>query len=296
MDALIRIAFVGDSVNFDGYRRALTRFDGDSSFAGAWFPAEKPEHYAEREFESYEELLENSDAVIFFGDKIRKKPMVDSIKACKHIFVDDYSSLMTGEVKSMRGLAAEAGIIAQVSFPKMYFWGIEELIEEYPKIRNIFFSREYQYHQHKQETDVVAEILSSIKLMGDEIIRAEQAWLPLISKRTEMQIINLGFKTGASANITSIPLGFFERHDLRIIAERSLAYVDLRRREWHSLKPAKSITSNLIKGLAGLPEVGDIEQFELQDFIGSIREKISPFISFEDMESLYNCIKLLNGD
>ena len=296
MGAFIRTAFVGNSVNFDGYRRALSWFDEDLTFAGAFFPTDKPEGYNEMEFKSHEELLDNADAVLFFGDKIKKKLMVDSIKACKHIFVDEYVSMMNAEVKSMSNLAAEAGIIAQVSFPKMYFWGIEELIEEYPKIRNIFFSREYQYHQHKHETDVIAEILSSIKLMNDEIIRAEEVRLPLISKRTEMQIINLEFKTGAFANITSIPVGFFERHDMRIVAERSLAYVDLRRREWHSLKPAKAITGNLIKGLAGLPEVGDIEQFELQDFIDSIREEINPFISFDDIHSLYNCMKLLNED
>jgi hypothetical protein len=296
MDALIKTAFIGDSANFDGYRKALDWFDEDLSFAGAWFPAGKPEHYNEKEFHALEELLDNSDAVIFFGDKIKKKLIVDCIRACKHIFVDDYSALMNIEVKSLNGLADEAGIIAQVSFPKMYFWGIEELMEEYPKIRNIFFSREYLYHQQKQETDMLAEILASIKLMDDDVIRASQTWLPLISKRTEMQIINLEFKTGTTANITGIPLGFFERHDLRIIAERSLAYVDLRRREWHSLKPAKAITGNLIKGLAGLPEVGDIEQFELQDFIDSIKEKIDPFISFEDVERLLNCMKLLDGE
>ncbi|MDR2563526.1 MAG: hypothetical protein LBC98_06235 [Prevotellaceae bacterium] len=296
MNALIRTAFVGNSVNFDGYRRAISRLDEDFAFAGAWFPADKPENYQETEFKSLEEMLANCDAVLLFGDKMKRKYVADIIKACKHIFVDEYGSMLNADVKAMSRLAAEAEIIAQVSFPKMYFWGIEELIEEYPRIRNIFFSREYQYHQHKQETEVIAEILSSIKLVKDEIIRAHQSRLPLISRRTEMQIINLEFKTGASANITSIPLGFFERHDLRIVAEKSLAYLDLRKREWHSLKPAKAITGNLIKGLAGLPEVGDVEQFELQDFVRSIREKTNPFISLNDMLTLHNCLKLLNGE
>ena len=293
MESQIKTAFAGNSENFESYRKTLNRFDTDVVFSGAWFSNEKPENYTENEFESYDELLENSDAVFFFGDKIRKKLIADAIKSCKHIFIDDYSSLLNSDVRQLYELASEADIAAQVSFPKTYFWGIEDLPEEHPKIRNIFFYREYIYHQQKQETDLMPEILSSIKLINDDVIRANSLSIPMIPKRTEMKVINLEFRNGAASSITGVPVGFVERHDLRIIAERSLAYVDLRRREWHSLKPAKAITGKLIKGLAGLPEVGDIEQFEIQDFIDSIKDRIDPFVSFKDMVDLNNCLKLI---
>jgi len=291
---LIRIAFIGNSGNFDSYRKVVNRFNEDVVFSGAWFPNERPEEYSDKEFNSLEELLPNADAVIFLGDKIRKKVIADSIKAFKHIFIEDYDVIMNADMKNLLDLTLEAGIMAQVSFPKIYFWGIEDVVDEYPKIRNIFFNREYIYHQHKVEPDIIAEIMSSIILIGDEVVRATQTFYPLISKRTEMQIVDLEFITGATARISVIPLGFFEKHDLRIIADRNLAYLDLRKREWHSLKPAKAITGNLIKGLAGLPEVGDLEQFELQDFIYSIKENSEPFISVKEISSLYNCLKLLD--
>ncbi|MDR1339424.1 MAG: hypothetical protein LBK58_05160 [Prevotellaceae bacterium] len=291
---LIKIAFVGNSDNFEAYRKVLERHNEYVTFSGAWFPGDKPENYSDREFSSMEDLYAESDAVIFLG-KIRRKVISDSIKVLKHIFIEDYDVLMNAEVKYMSDLAVEAKIMAQVSFPKIYFWGIEDIADEYPMIRNIFFNREYLYLQQRQEVDIIPEIMSSIMLVGEDVIRASRSFYPLISKRTEMQIVNLEFVTKATSSITGIPVGFFEKHDLRIIAERNLAYIDLRKREWHSLRPAKAITGNLIKGLAGLPEVGDLEQFELQDFIYSIKENSKPFISLEEIVRLYNCMKLLES-
>lgn len=292
----VKIAFIGHSENMDTYINVLNRYGDEVAVSGVWFPGDnRPENCTpDNEFDSFETLVENSDAVIFLGNKVRKKIMSDVIKCCKHIFVESYEVLMNADVKPLCELVLEAGIVAQVSFPKMYFWGIEDIVDEYPVIRNIFFNREYLYTQQRQESDLVAEIMSSIMLVGEEVVRANRIYMPLISKRTEMQIVNLDFVTGATSAITGIPVGFFERHDLRIIAERSMAYIDLRKREWHSLKPAKAITGKLIKGLAGLPEVGDLEQFELQDFIHAIRESTEPFVSFKEIASLHHCMKLLD--
>ncbi|MDR2466975.1 MAG: hypothetical protein LBD35_06230 [Prevotellaceae bacterium] len=295
MKSTIRISFAGNSDNFETYRRVLSRLDNEGViFAGTWFYGDRREDYSETEFSSFEELTQASDAIIFLGNRIRRKIMSDSIKAGKHIFVEYYEALMNSDIKYVRDLAIEAGIMAQISFPKIYFWGIEDLVDEYPAIRNIFFNREYLYLQQRQESDVTAEIMSSIMLAGEDVVRATRTLLPLISKRMEMQVVNLEFVTGATSTITGIPVGFFERHDLRIIAERSLAFIDLRKREWHSLKPAKAITGNLIKGLAGLPEVGDLEQFEIQDFICSIKENAEPFVSLKEIERLFNCLKFLD--
>jgi hypothetical protein len=292
---LIKIAFVGNSDNFEAYRKTLARYNEDVVYTGAWFPTDKPEDYVDNEFSSLEDLLVESDAIIFLG-KVRRKIISDSIKALKHIFVEDYDTLANYEIKYLSDLAIEAKIMAQVSFPKIYFWGIEDIVDDYHTIRHIFFNREYLYQQQRQEVDIIPEIMASIMLVGEDVIRASQSFYPLISKRTEMQVVNLEFVTKATSTITGIPVGFFEKHDLRIVAERNLAYIDLRKREWHSLRPAKAITGNLIKGLSGLPEVGDLEQFELQDFIYSIKENSKPFISLEEILRLYNCLKLLNDN
>jgi predicted dehydrogenase len=289
----LKIAFAGSSDNIDTYRKVLVKYGEQVKFVGAWFPGDKPDDYTEHEFASFDELLDSTDAIIFFGNKIRRKLISDAIRAVKHIFVEDYEVLMNSDIQSIVALAVEAKVITQVSFPKMYYWGIEDIADEYPTIRNVFFNREYLYLQQRQEADVVAEIMSSIMLIGEEVVRASQTFYPLISKRTEMQVVSLEFVTGGTSVITGIPVGFFERHDLRIIAERNLAYIDLRKREWHSLKSTKTITGNLIKGLANLPEVGDLEQFELQDFICSIKDGSEPFVSVREIASLHHCLKLL---
>ncbi|MDR0385261.1 MAG: hypothetical protein LBH60_04210 [Prevotellaceae bacterium] len=290
----IKIAFAGNSDNFDAYKKVLTRHNEAVEFSGAWFPDDKPENYSDKEFLSLENLLAESDAVIFLG-KVRRKNISDSIKALKHVFIENYELLMNAEIKYLSDLAVEAKIMAQVSFPKIYFWGIEDIVDEYRTIRSIFFNKEYLYLQQRQEVDLTPEIMASIMLVREDVTRAHRLFYPLISKRTEMQIVNLEFVTKATSTITGIPVGFFEKHDLRIIAERNMAYIDLRKREWHSLRPAKAITGNLIKGLSGLPEVGDLEQFELQDFIYSIKENSKPFISFEEIVKLYNCTKMLES-
>lgn len=296
MSSVIKIGFVGYSENFEMYQKTLSWFDEDVTFEGAWFyNDEKPNEYNGKVFSDFDDLLANSEAIFFFGDKIRKKVLSDTIKAFKHVFIDDYAALMNSEIDVFYKLVAEAGTIAQVSFPKMYYWGVQDLQEEYTKIRNIYFSREYPYQLQRQNVDLFSEIMASIKLMNAEVIRAHQTLTPLISKRTEMQSIDLEFATGATASIIGTPCGFYDRHELRIIAERNLAFIDLRKREWHSLKPAKlrGNANNLIKGLASLPEVGDIEQFEVQDFIDAIREPYDPFMGFKDIADLYQCICML---
>ena len=45
-----------------------------------------------------------------------------------------------------------------------------------------------------------------------------------------------------------------------------------------------------------MPEVGDIEQFEVQDFIDSITdETYEPFISFKDIADLHKCVAMLEN-
>ena len=299
MDSRIKIGFIGYSDNFETYKKTLAWFDEDVEYQGAWFYNEdKPNDYYDEVFRNHEELLESSDAIFFFGDKIRKKVLSDTIKAFKHVFIDDYTALMNSDVEQYQKLVAEANTIAQVSFPKMYYWGIQDLQEEYTKIRNIYISHEYPYHMQRQSVDLSSEVMAVIKSINEDVIRAHETFTPLISKKTEMETIELDFATGATASIVGLPCGFFDRHEMRIIAEKNLAYIDLRKREWHSLKPAKlrGSTTNLIKGLASLPEVGDIEQFEVQDFIDSITdETYEPFISFKDIADLHKCVAMLEN-
>ena len=299
MNTIIKASFVGYSDNFETYRKTLSWFDDKISFEGAWFyNEEQTNDYSGKIFDDFNDLLEATDVIFFFGEKIRKKTLSDSIKAFKHIFIDDYNALMNNDIDTYQKLIAEAGITAQVSFPKMYYWGIQDLQEEYTKIRNIYFSREYPFHMQRQYVDLISEVMAAIKLMNEEVIRAHQTLTPLITKKMEAQSIELEFTTGATASIMGNPCGFFDQHELRIIAERNLAYVDLRKREWYSLKPAKlrGNSNNLIKGLASLPEVGDIEQFEVEDFIDAINESYDPFISFKDISDLYKCFLILEDN
>lgn len=285
----IRIAFVGKPEDFEQYRKTLSRFD-NVEFKGAFLTSS--DAYSYKSFSSVGELSKEVDAVFVFGSTIRKKYLQEIIKTIKHVFIDDYTVLMNEDIYEYKKLSEEAGGITQISFPKVYYWGIQNLVEEYSKIRNIFFFREYIYYQSKQGLDLIPEVLSSIKLINQEVVRVQSKRTPLLDRHTEIQSLTLDFKTGATASIVGIPVGFEDVHSLRIIAERNLAYVDLRRREWHSLKSSKKQTKNPIKGLAGLPEIGDIEYFEVQDFLSSIEDTNEPFVTMNDIVALYNCLKL----
>ncbi|MDR0558935.1 MAG: LemA family protein [Prevotellaceae bacterium] len=151
----IKIALAGNSDNLETYMNVLTRHNEDVVLSGAWFHGERPENYSGSEFASFEQLIENSDAIIFLGNKIRNKIISDSVKACKHIFVETYDLIINSKLKSLYKLVIEAWIVAQVSFPKIYYWGIEYIAYEYPVIRNIFFNREYLHLQQRHEPDIV---------------------------------------------------------------------------------------------------------------------------------------------
>ena len=294
MNDNLNIGFVSFSGSAKEYRNAIDKFD-NLSFKGVFFPKDDNsfETYTENRFETYQNLLDSVDIVVFCGEKTQRKLIADAIRALKHVLIDDYTCVLNDSVTSLCNLAGEAEVTVQVSIPKMYYWGIFEIIETYKNIRHINFDKAVDYNHQRINVDIIPEMLAVIKLSGSEVVSVHNKKLPLIVKKSDLLQISFDFLNGVTANIKANPCAFYDNHELTIVAEKNMALIDLRKREWHNLV-YKTSTAEPVKELFSLDEVPFIERNEIKDLLQSIKTKNEPFVSLKSVRSLYKCIEMIN--
>jgi hypothetical protein len=238
-------------------------------------------------------LLGAVDIVLFCGEKIQRKLITDAIRALKHILIDDYTCVLSDTITSLCNLADEADVTVQVSMPKIYYWGIFEIIAEYKNIRYINFDKAVDYNHQRISLDIIPEMLAIIKLADSEVVSVHNKKLPLIVKKSELLQISFDFLNGVTANIKANPCAFYDNHELTIVAEKNMALIDLRKREWHNLVYKTSATEP-VKELFSLDEVPFIERNEIRDLLQAIKTKNEPFISLKSIRSLCKCIEMID--
>ncbi len=291
MESTLKVGIVGYTDIFDSYTRALERLE-NASLEGIWCDTEdqKPE-YDGGVFESFTELIGAVDAVIFLGEKVRKKLINDAIRSLKHVFVDDYSAIIFGDIEGAQRLVEEARVVAQVSMPKMYYWNISEITQSYKNVRHIQFIKEQVHTNNRFQADYIPELMAILKLVNEDVLRAHNQNIPLLYKKVEQVEARLDFTNGVTASISSNPCGFADRQELRLITDKAIAMLDLRKREHHRL--VKGANKELQKELVSMEEVPFIELTELENFVESIREKTEPMVSFNSMRRLHRCLQLM---
>jgi hypothetical protein len=291
----LNIGFTGFSGSAKGYLNAVDKFD-NLSFSGVYFPKDDNslENYDEHRFENYQDLLDSSDIIIFCGGKPQRRLIIEAIRNLKHILIDDYTSILNDSIVSLCNFVDEAEITMQISMPKIYYWGICEIIEAYKNIRYINFDKSVDYSHQRASVDIIPEILAMIKIADSEVITMHNKKLPLFIRRSELQHLNFEFLNGTSASIRANPCAFYDNHELTIVAEKNMALIDLRKREWHNLV-YKTLTAEPVKELFTLDEVPFIERNELKNIIHSITTKTEPFISPKSIRSLWKCMEMINS-
>ncbi len=294
MEGKLKIGFIGYTDIVREYLRVFDKVD-NISFEGAYWGSDAtvPDDYEGPVFSSPVDLYEAVDAVVFFGEKVRKKLIADAIRSLKHVFVDDYTAILNSDIEELYDLAKEAEVTAQVSMPKMYYWNIADIIESTKNIRYVFFSKEQSHLNNKFENDYIPELTATLKLIGEDVLRVHSYKFPLLSKKIEMADIRLEFANGISASVSSNPCGFYDVQELRIISEKALVMLDLRKREYYAL--VKNSSKELQKDVTSMEEIPFVELNELKDFAEAIETKKdkNPAITFRDMRRLYRCLQMM---
>lgn len=294
MESKLKIGFIGYTDIVREYLRAFEKIE-NISFEGAYWgtDAAVPDDYEGPVFSSPVDLYEAVDAIVFFGEKIRKKLIADAIRSLKHVFIDDYTAVLNNDIEELYNLAKEADIIAQISMPKMYYWNIADILESTKNIRYVFFSKEQSHVNNRFENDYIPELTATLKLIGDNALRVHSYKIPLLSKKVEIADIRLEFANGISASISSNPCGFYDVQELRIVSDKALIMLDLRKRECHAL--TKNANKELQKDLTNMEEIPFVEVNELKDFAETIktRENKISAVSFKDMRRLHRCLQMM---
>ncbi|MDR2652681.1 MAG: hypothetical protein LBC68_10295 [Prevotellaceae bacterium] len=293
MEKKLNIGFVSFSGSAREYRNAVDKFD-NLSFTGVYFPKDDNsfENYNEQRFENYQDLLDSADIILFCGEKIQRRLMIDAIRNLKHILIDDYSCILNDSIVSLCNFVDEAEVSVQVSMPKIYYWGICEIIDAYKNIRYINFDKSVDYSHQRTSVDVIPETLAIIKIADSEVVSMHNRKLPLFVRKSELQQMSFEFLNGISASIKANPCAFYDSHELTIVAEKNMAFIDLRKREWHNLI-YKTSTAEPVKELFSLDEVPFIERNELKNLIYAITTKTEPFVSLKSIRSLWKCIEMI---
>jgi hypothetical protein len=290
----LNIGFVSFSGSAKEYRNAVDKFD-DLTFKGAYFPKDDNsfENYDEYRFENYQDLLDVADIILFCGEKIQRKLFVEAIRNLKHVLIDDYTCVLNDSIVLLCDLVDEAEVTAQVSMPKMYYWGICEIIETYKNIRYINFDKSVDYNHQRTTIDIIPEMLAVIKIADSEVVLINNKKLSLFTRKSELRQMNFEFLNGIHASIKANPCAFYDNHELTIVAEKNMALIDLRKREWHNLV-YKTSTAEPIKELFALEEVPFIERNEIKNLIDSITTQTEPFISLKSIRSLWKSIEMIS--
>jgi hypothetical protein len=295
MTKKLNIGFVSFSGNAKEYRNAVDKFD-ILSFSGVYFPKDDDSfvNYDEHRFENYQDFLNSADIIIFCGDRIQRRLIIDAIRNLKHVLIDDYNCILNDFIGSLCNLADEAEVIVQVSIPKMYYWGIYEIMETYKNVRYINFDKSVDYNHQRTTVDIIPEIFAVIKIADSEVVSMHNRKLPLLVRKSELQQMNFEFLNGINASIKANPCAFYDSHELTIVAEKNMALIDLRKREWHNLVYRTS-TAEPTKELFTLDEIPFIERNELNNLIQSITAKTEPFISLKSIRSLWKCLEMIKS-
>lgn len=293
MESKLRVGVVGYTDMLDLYIRAFEKIDSACLIGTFWNAEEVDAEYDLPLYDSFTDLLDGCDAVIFLGEKVRKKLLNDAIRALKHVFIDDYSAVLNGDIDAYCSLAAEAQVVVQVSMPKMYYWNVFDVKQSFKHILYLQFIKEQSYTTSRFQTDVVPELTAALKIMDSDVMRAHTYAIPLLSKKVEQVDIRLDFANGSVASITNNPCGLIDRQELRIISDKELATLDLRRREWHSL--VRNAAKELQKELINMEEVPFVELTELQNFFASIESKEVPMVSLRDIKNVHRTMQLMDA-
>jgi len=291
MDNKLKVGFIGYADIVREYLRAFEKLDS-ISFEGAYWGSDTAvPDYEVPVFSSPTDLYHAVDAVVFFGEKIRKRLIAEAIRLLKHVFIDDYTAVLNDDIEELYSLAKEAEITTQVSMPKMHYWNIADIMDSTKNIRCVFFSKEQSHMNSKMQADYIPELAATLKIVDEDVLRVHYYKTPLLSKKVEMVDIRLEFPNGISASIISNPCGFYDVQELRIVSEKALTMFDLRKRECHSL--IKTASKELHKYLISMEEVPFVELTELKGFAEAVATKGDPIISFGDIKRLHRCLLLM---
>ena len=291
----LKVGFIGYTDIVRGYLRAFEKIE-NISFEGAYWSPDvvvPDDDYDGPVFSSPVDLYEAVDVVVFLGEKIRKKLIADAIRSLKHVFIDDYTAVLNSDIEDLYNLAKEAEVMAHVSMPKMYYWNIADIIDSTKNIRYVFFGKEQSHLNNKFQNDYIPELAATLKLIGDNVLRVHRYNIPLLSKKVEMVDIRLEFANGISASISVNPCGFYDVQELRIVSEKSLVMLDLRKRENHAL--VKGAGKEVQKTVTNMEEIPFVEVNELKDFVEVIETKRNNIstVSFGDLRRLYRCLQMM---
>lgn len=296
MDDKLNIGFVSFSGSAKEYRSAVEKFE-NLSFKGTYFPKDDNsfEQYDEYRFENYQELLNAVDIVLFCGEKINRKLIIDAIRNLKHILIDDYTCVLNDSIGTLCNFAAEADVTVQVSMPKMYYWGVYEIQQTYNNIRYIYLDKAVDYNHQRATVDVIPEMLAVIKLADSEVVTVSNKKMPLFIRKSELHHINFEFLNGIHASIKANPCAFYDNYELTIVAEKNMALIDLRKREWHNLI-YKTSMAEPVKEHFSLDEIPFIERSEIKELLQAITTKTEPFVTLKSVRSLWKCIEMMNAN
>ncbi|MGB9823640.1 MAG: Gfo/Idh/MocA family protein [Candidatus Hydrothermia bacterium] len=194
--------------------------------------AEVSERYKVREFRSYDELLEESDAVICvvptqFHYEVGKKALVHG----KHLFLEKPMAKTIEEGEELLELAESKGLIFQIGHVERFnpaFIAVEKYIEK-PLFAEVH--RLAIFNPRGADVDVIMDlmihdidiILHLFKEIPDHI---DAIGAPVITDKVDIANARLHFPSGASANLTASRVSFKKVRKARFIQINSYISID----------------------------------------------------------------------
>lgn len=258
---------------------------------------------AGKEFISYDELIEKSDAILFLsGNHPDSEKVNRAIKRFKHVFLSKALNIEDQRYFEMVELAREANVLVCTGNPLLYNSAFLSLCNEITHPVHVEIRRKNK-PEFKSDTNIIRELITDIEFLLSIIKANPKKIVPggIQETRNIPTMINtrIEFDNGASASLIYDFLHDEEKHLAHIYQRENhlyLDFIDLKTKIFqleknNNINDSQTYDKPFMRTHRSTHEANSSFITEIMAFYSSLSNKMEPKVSFE--ESLI-ALKLAN--
>lgn len=228
----------GVLIDEDPVKEYLNQLSGEKPFeiSGFYQQKENPEIEsalipAGKKFNSFDELIEKSDAILFLGGHSPDaEKVIRATKRFKHIFLSEALNIDDSNFFEMLKLAQEANIVVSFSNPLLYNPAFLSLSSEIIRPAHIEIRRKNK-PESKSDNNIARDLIQDIEfllsVMEANPKKIVQGGVGEHSNIPTMINTRIEFDNGGSASLIYNYLHDEEKHDLHIYQQAKHFFIDL---------------------------------------------------------------------
>jgi len=243
------------------------------------------ERYKVRKFASYDELLENSDAIVCvvptqFHYEVGKRALLEG----KHLFLEKPMAKTVEEGEELLEIANKKGLVFQIGHVERYnpaFLAVEKYLEK-PLFAEVH--RLAIFSPRGADVDVILDLMIHdidivIHLVQETPWRIDAIGAPVITDKIDIANARLEFPSGASATLTASRVSFKKVRKARFFQINSYIAIDYLQK---TVEMFRRFNDEILPYFPEVDTSVEPINLELRDFLKCLKDGEKPKVSGEE--------------